>query len=245
MKKSILFTLFSILALTFSIQAQDNERYSSSRLDNLANRLKGQTVDLADRTSDDLRRSNSNSRAVLEAAFLAHQLDASAGLFQQIIRDNRRAAELRDAVAILSDLARRAPGYGSNSNLWRNAQSTINDISRELGGGGGWNPGGNNQGNSSGRVSWQGMVDDRVRLEIRDRDVYTQTISGNPFGQGAFNFTAPLPRRNVTVGVEKRKGRGEVRVIQQPNRNNGYTAIVEISDREGGAREYELEIFWR
>lgn len=245
MKKSILLTLFSIFAFAFSVQAQDAERYSSNRLDNLANRLKGYTVDLADRTSEDLRRNNLNSRSELETAFLAQQLDASAGLFQQLVRDGRRAAELRDAAGILSDLVRRAPNYGSNRNLWRDAQNAIGDINRELGSGGGWNNGGNNNGNTKGRATWRGKVDDKVRLEISDRNIFTRTVAGKSFGQGNFNFTSALPSRSVTVDVGKKIGRGEVRVIQQPDRYNGYTAIIEITDADWGEREYELEIYWR
>jgi len=49
----------------------------------------------------------------------------------------------------------------------------------------------------------------------------------------------------VTVDVNRKKGRGKVRVIQQPSTDNDFTAIVEIYDNGGGAREYQLEIFWK
>ena len=248
MKKSILFVLFTILTFAFAAQAQDAERYSSTRLDNLANRLKGYTVDLVDRTSNDLRRGNNNSRNDIEEAFLAHQLDASAGLFQQMVRDNSRAAGLRDAAGILTDLTRRIPGFGRNNSLWRNAQNTINDISRELGSNyGGNNPGNNNPGNTpaSGRAYWRGMVDNRVQLEIRGLNLVTRSVEGRDYGSGTFSFTSGLPRRNVSVDVIKKSGRGNVRVIQQPRRDNDYTAIIEIHDNDGGARDYQLEIVWR
>lgn len=248
MKKSILLVLFTILASIFTAQAQDAERYSSTRLDNLANRLKGYTVDLVDRTSNDLRRGNNNSRNDIEEAFLAHQLDASAGLFQQMVRDNSRAAQLRDAAGFLTDLTRRIPGFGRNNNLWRNAQNTINDINRELGGNyGGNNPGNNNPGNnpSTGRAYWRGMVDNRVQLEIRGLNLVTRSIEGRDYGSGTFSFTSGLPRRNVSVDVIKKSGRGNVRVIQHPRRDNDYTAIIEIHDEGSGARDYQLEIVWR
>ncbi len=244
MKKSILFTFLSLLIFSFGAQAQNAERYGSSRLTNLSNQLKRQTVDLADRTSEDLRRSNSNSRADIENAFLAHQLDAGAGLFQQMVGDRSRASDLREAVSILSGIARRAPSYGSQGNLWRDAQRTITDIERELGnyGGGG---GDDNDGNSSGRVTWRGMVDAKVRIVISGKNLDVNTITGQTYNAGTYNFTSALPRRNVTVDVTKRRGRGDVRIVQQPNRNNNYTAIVEVIDSDSGAREYELEIYWR
>lgn len=242
MRKVIFLTLI-FTALILSVQAQ-TQNYSSSRLENLANQLKRQTVDLADITAQDLKRGYSNNRNEIETAFLAQQLDASAGLFQQLVRDNRSASELRDAASILTDLARRAPNFGTNRNAWRNAQNAINDLNRELGG--------NNSGDSgdggnqvTGRAFWRGRVDKEVRLIIKNRNIETQLISGNPNPPGTFSFADPLPTRNVKVEVNKKEGRGKVRVLQQPNRNNDYTAIVQIYDEGGGARDYQIEIFWR
>ncbi|MCY7376764.1 MAG: hypothetical protein LH472_12460 [Pyrinomonadaceae bacterium] len=244
MKKSILLTLCSILIFAFSASAQvEQNRYSSSRLDNLLNQLKRQTVDLVDRTSEDLKRNNSNTRADIEAAFLAQQLDASTGFFQEFVRDGRRASELRDAGAILSDLVRRAPNYGANNALWRDAQKAIGDINRELGGnnnGGGDNGGGQ----SNGRAFWRGTVDQEVQLVIQRRNIETRTISGSPYENGTFSFTSSLPTRNVNVEVVKKSGRGTVRVLEQPNRDNDYTTIIQIIDGGGGAKEYQLEIVW-
>lgn len=243
MKKQILFTLLFLLTMSFAVSAQE-ERYTSTRLENQINQLKRQTVDLADQTSENISRAGSNTRADLDAAFLAQQLDASAGLFQQMYRDGRRASELRDAGAILSDLARRAP----NSYLWRDVQTTIADINRELGnsnsGGGG---GGNNDNTSPilGRAFWRGMVDSRVRLELRGNSMTVTTMSGNSYGEGTSSFANTLPRRNVVVGVTKTKGRGTVQIVQQPSRDNDFTAVIDVIDNDGGAKDYQLEIFWR
>lgn len=247
MKKSILFTFLSILLFSFAAQAQDENRYSSTRLNNLSTQLKRQTVDLADRTSEDLRRNTSAARADIEAAFLAQQLDASAGLFQQMVGDGSRAASLRDGAAILSDLSRRAPYSGANSYLWRDAQNTINDINRELGSGGNNNDdgNGNNTGDITGRAFWRGNVDSRVQISLQGKGLRVNTFAGQNYGEGVFSFTSALPRRNVSVEVIKKKGRGDVRVVQQPSRNNDYTTIVEINDADAGAREYQLEIVWR
>jgi hypothetical protein len=254
MKKSILFTLL-ILAFGSTVFSQVSGEYSSSRLDNYANQLKRKTVDLADRASENLRSGYSASRTDIDNAFLAVQLDAAAGLFQQMVGDNRKASELRDASAVISDLLRRAPTtYGSNNYAWRDVQNSVNDINRELGGnGGGYDNGGNNGGSNPpdrpviGRATWRGTVDNVVQLRVRDRDIETVTIAGTPYGEGAFSFTSALPRSRsggVTVEVNKKKGRGDVRVVQQPSNQNDFTAIVEISDRDGGAKEYELDIYW-
>ena len=251
MKKTILLSLFSILLFSFSAFAQiETDRYTSSRLESLADQLKRDTVDLADRTSENLRRGNSSNRGDLQSAFLAQQLDASVGLFQQMLRDrNSRASDLRDAAAILTDLARRAPTYGSNNNLWRSTQNSLNDINRELGsnnngGGGNNNGGGFGGGQRTGRAYWSGIVDKQVQLVVRNRNIETQTISGREYPAGRFNFTASLPTRNVSVDVDKKSGRGDIRVIQQPSRDNNYTAIIQIDDNDSGAKEYQLEINW-
>ena len=242
--RNIIFLTLLFIVFNLPVQAQ-TPNFSSSRLDNLANQLKRQTVDLADRTAKDLKRNNSNSRNELEMAFLAQQLDASAGLFQQLVRDNRSASELRDAASILTDLVRRAPNAVANRNLWRDTQNTVNDINRELGGNNNGDSGDSDNNSTTGRAFWRGTVDKEVQLIIKASNIETRLISGNPYSDGNFSFTSALPTRNVKVEVNKKEGRGKVRVLQQPNRNNDYTAIIQIYDEGGGAREYQLEIFWQ
>lgn len=250
MKKFILLTLFSILALSFTAFAQEAGRYGSTRLNNYADDLKRATVDLTDRTSEKVRSGYSVSRSDIEEAFTAAQLDASAGLFQEMISGNNRANDLREAATILNDLIRRAPSYGSNNNLWRNARNAVDNINREIGTGGGWN-GGNNGGGFDndnrpiiGRAYWRGTVDDRVQIVLQDRNLRVDTVSGRPYTDNTHSFTASLGR-DVIVDVIKQKGRGNVNVIQQPSKQNDYVAIIEIADTDGGAKEYQLEIVWR
>ncbi len=96
-----------------------------------------------------------------------------------------------------------------------------------------------------GRVFWRGNVDDRVHLVIQGSKLEHRTVSGKPQPDGVYSFTAALPQVPVTVEAIKKKGRGEIRVIQQPSGQNDFMAIVEIYDDDGGAKEYQLEIFWR
>ncbi len=87
-------------------------------------------------------------------------------------------------------------------------------------------------------------MDDNVQLLIRDDRIEVRTIGGSPYNNATYNFTSPLPGRRVNVSAVKLKGRGEVRVIQQPSRDNDFTAVVEVRDSGGGARDYELEVSW-
>lgn len=249
MKKIFLLSVFVLLISGVSVLAQ-NAEYSSSRLDNLASGLKRQTVDLADRVYRDYKgRYSANSRADTEQLFLAQQIDAAAYMFQQLTRDNRPAQELRDASALMGDLARRAPSYGGNY-LWRDVKRSIDDIDRELGGYGGGSGGGgypsDGGNNAIGSVTWRGTVDDVIQIDILNQALGVRTMSGSPFGNGMHTFTSPLPRRQgIKVYVIKKKGRGSAKVVSQPNASNNYGAVIEVRDTDGGAREYELEIYWK
>lgn len=96
----------------------------------------------------------------------------------------------------------------------------------------------------SGSVTWRGRVDDVLLLEIRDRSVYDRVVSGQRATGVRFTFTSALPRSEVNVSVDKRRGRGDVRVVEQPNRRNNYTAVIEIRDSSGGSSDYEIEVSW-
>lgn len=98
---------------------------------------------------------------------------------------------------------------------------------------------------TSGRVFWRGMVDDRVHLIVNGSTLTSRTITGSTMPEGVYSFTTPLPRSAVKVAVLKVKGRSKfVRVIEQPSEKNDFSAIVEIYDDGGGAKEYQIEIFW-
>ena len=98
---------------------------------------------------------------------------------------------------------------------------------------------------TDGSLEWRGRVDDRVQLVIRGRSVQERTISGARMAQGRAVFTSGLPTEPVRVTARTLAGRGEVRVVQQPSRQNGYTAIVEVYDPTRGAQEHRLQILWR
>lgn len=247
MKKLFLFSVILTVVLAIPAFAQNTE-YSSYRLETLASTLKRNTVDLSDRAYRDYKgRYGSNSRSNTEQLFLAQQIDSAAYMFQQMIRDDRRADELRDAVGILKDIARRG-GYGS-SYQWRDAQRTLDDIERELGGsgGGGGYPGpggGDDSQNALGRVIWRGTVDDVVQIDLLNRTLGVRTIAGISYGNGTYNFSNALPR-NAKIYVIKRKGRGDVKILQQPQNSSNGGATIEVRDKDGGAKEYELEIYWK
>ena len=97
---------------------------------------------------------------------------------------------------------------------------------------------------TNGSLQWRGQVDDRVQLVIRGRQIQERTLSGSQMSQGRADFTSGLPNEPVRVSVRNLTGRGDVRVVQQPSRQNGYTAIVEIYDPTRGAQEHRVQLIW-
>jgi hypothetical protein len=100
-------------------------------------------------------------------------------------------------------------------------------------------------GYGSGMLRWTGAVDDQVEIRIRGRDVDTRTLSGNGVRDVRANLNGrALPRRDVTVSVRERSGRGSVTVVQQPSQWNGYTAVIRVRDRQGGFGYYDFDVTW-
>ena len=98
---------------------------------------------------------------------------------------------------------------------------------------------------SAGSMIWRGRVDHYVEVRIQGDRVQSRERQGAPTINEGANFTSPLPRADSQVAVRKREGRGQVGIIQQPSRWNGYTAVIAISDESGGADNYEIEVAWR
>ena len=237
-----LLVLVSVPVLAQEKEERDIEGFArSGRLVDFTNRLVEQSESLGDAAYREYSNKSNNNRSDVDAMFLAQQFDASAAAFRRMVQDRRRRSELRDGAQYLSDLIRLSDRYGSQRQEWNTVRRTVNDILNELNAnGGGGDPGGNN----SGRIRWRGTVDDRVQLVIQGSYFDVRTVAGSDYGKGYFNTSSSLPNRQVNVRVNKINGRGDVRVIQQPNYYNNFTAIVEIYDSKGGARDYEVEIYW-
>jgi hypothetical protein len=257
----LLFLALAILMSTVAVSAQgegdrsgrgqDEDRYARGRdsdLLRLAAQLTRQTDDLQRRTYADYGTRTRNSREDTQSMLAAAQLNASATLFRTMINDRRRRSEMREVASLMNDLASSGNGYSSRYG-WNAVQQTLNDIQSELtrGGGGGF-PGGGfpgpGGGSQHGTARWSGTADDEVQLKINGRTIETLAISGSPYNDSNFAFTEVFPNREVNVSVRKLRGRGEVRVLQQPSRSNGWTAIVQIRDTSRGSDQYELEITW-
>ncbi|MBC7908913.1 MAG: hypothetical protein H7Y30_00325 [Pyrinomonadaceae bacterium] len=235
----LLMPLAALLLLVSSATAQ------SRQLDALADRLVEQASQMAEQSYMDFTDRSRNTRADVEALYQDEQVKSSAELFSRMVRDRRPRTQLQNASAVLSDLARSADRYNRQRPLMTDIRRTIADIQRDLNFGGGIGPG-TGGGISSGTMRWRGTIDDVSQLRIRDNSVEVIAIGGQEYSDGAYNFTSPMPSRGrgVAVRLNKIRGRGDVRIIQQPSRANDYTTIVEVRDMDRGPSDYEFEISW-
>lgn len=216
-----------------------------ARIDILAERLTRTAEDLAAESYRGFRDRDRGNRADVEALFLIQQFSASASLFRRMVQDRRPDSELRDSLSILQDQIRGSNRFGFGRPVWQDMGRTLDEVSRELGA---------SRGRSedyqqpvdriTGRMRWRGAVDDTVQIFVQGSNSNARAARGAQVTNPYFNFTSPLPRRAVMVELKKLKGRGAVEIIQQPSRDNDFTAVIQILDPKGGSDEYEFEIVW-
>lgn len=95
-----------------------------------------------------------------------------------------------------------------------------------------------------GVLRWSGRVDGRDVINIRGNQLWIEHQAGGQITEATYRFESPLPNDQRNVTVRKVRGRGTVRVIEQPSRSNNFTAKILIDDDNGGADRYEIEISW-
>jgi hypothetical protein len=95
-----------------------------------------------------------------------------------------------------------------------------------------------------GGLRWTGRVDGRDVLFINGNSLRVDHQGGQPVREENHRFFQSLPSDRRIVVVRKLSGRGNVTVIQQPSRENGFTAAILIDDRDGGSDRYDIEVAW-
>jgi len=214
------------------------------RLSDLSSRLASEADAFAEasyRGNTGMFRDNRNN---VQAAMLAHNFNGGARLFNRMVNDRMRRNDLREAFQVLQSLATSINTNTSQSARWSTIQRLMSDIAAELNNNRGDNRGEDDFGSRTGRITWRGSVDDDVRIVIRGGQADVETIGGSPYNDAATNFSASLPRRRVNVRLEKRRGRGEVFIEQQPSRENDFAAVIRIRDPRGGGSDYEFDVIW-
>jgi hypothetical protein len=99
---------------------------------------------------------------------------------------------------------------------------------------------------SGDKVQWSGGVDGTVRVFVRGNRIWAERVSGQPVSDERAAVGSYLPGRNVQdIKIDKLQGRGDVRIVQRPARNNNYTLAFEIEDDDAGSDHYLIEATWR
>ena len=93
-------------------------------------------------------------------------------------------------------------------------------------------------------LDWSGRVDSVARITIQGGGAHVSLVGSEDNGAGELRVRNELPHRDGTITVQVAEGRGDVDVVQQPQADNDYTAIVRIRDHSGGADRYHLTALW-
>ena len=97
---------------------------------------------------------------------------------------------------------------------------------------------------ADGQLVWSGDVDDRAQVTIHGRDVRTDTLSGKSVNNVNSQVFGRLPTDHPAFLTLDKRGRGSVRVVQQPRPFNNFTAVVRIHDPQPGAGHYRFRLNW-
>ncbi len=88
-------------------------------------------------------------------------------------------------------------------------------------------------------------ADDVLDIMISGDRVEYSAIRGGTPRRVASDFSTPLPRiKPDRMLLNKEKGRGEIILVEGPDRDNGYTATVRIVDSERAQDDYRFTLAW-
>jgi hypothetical protein len=97
-----------------------------------------------------------------------------------------------------------------------------------------------------GWVEVQGVVDASVVFHIRQSEVTAEVLNGQAVRDQKAEFSAPTPSgAGITWSVEKKSGRGTVKIVEQPSDANGQTLKVRVDDSKGGADRHVFRVIWK
>jgi len=97
-----------------------------------------------------------------------------------------------------------------------------------------------------GRCEVRVWVDRRAELRMRGDGIVVRTLEGGRSYDEGSSCNHPIPYNSVRdFQVRQIAGRNRVRLEQEPDRRNNYTALISINDNEGGGDHYVFEVTWR
>lgn len=92
---------------------------------------------------------------------------------------------------------------------------------------------------------WRGKVDGVDDILVQGSQVKIEHVSAMPIQNQQYKFSTPLPFAEVDLSLTQIKGRGTVRILEQPTKRNQFTAVIRVDDQDhSGASDYEFELSW-
>lgn len=91
-------------------------------------------------------------------------------------------------------------------------------------------------------LEWRARVNGSAVIECREKTCVVR--GGDSVSQVRVKFTGPLPSRDVRAVVDETTGRGTVRIVEQPSRENRYTLRVAIKNDLPGSELQSFVVSW-
>jgi len=92
-------------------------------------------------------------------------------------------------------------------------------------------------------LHWAGRVDDAVEISVRGDRITYRTLRGDKVRDvNARVMNSGLPMDDLRVRLHELDGRGTMTIVQQPNYDNGYTAIIRIFDPQPRFGFYDFDL---
>lgn len=92
-------------------------------------------------------------------------------------------------------------------------------------------------------LRWEGVVDGRDLLLIRDSEIRIEHLLAEPITSIKYKFFQPVERRKAHYIVKRIRCRGYAFVLEDPSPRNDYTLKVYIEDTRPSSDKYVLEIY--
>jgi hypothetical protein len=144
--------------------------------------------------------------------------------------------------------------------MWTGIQSDMNQVGANNSGNNNPNNDNNNSNNDNsgavtdnnsgqvlnpGHFQWQGLVDGSDNIRLQGSNVNVTHFSAGPIQEASHQLSAALPYSPVHVTMNKVRGRGQIRLLEQPTASNNYTAVVQVNDQATpGSGWYEFTLDW-
>jgi len=102
--------------------------------------------------------------------------------------------------------------------------------------------------NTQARKGWFDIrmrIDDTVLVYVQDDIIRYEIIKGKRPEDKGSEFTQPIPSAVFRhFQVKKKDGRGKVRLVESPSKENDFTAVLRFTDPKSGADKYHVRLEW-